>query len=59
MHPANRVLSTEVMLNGDEADDGNLEGIDLKDEEQIRELIKKQYEEGISGEIIFVKEPDQ
>ncbi|MGE6379612.1 hypothetical protein [Peribacillus muralis] len=59
MHPANRVLSIEVMLNGDEADDGNLEGIDLNDEEQIRAWTKKQYEEGMSGEIIFVKEPDQ
>lgn len=58
VHPANRVITNEVILNGDEADKGNLEDIDWNDEEQIRELARKQYKQGESGEIIFVKEPD-
>ena len=58
VHPANRVITNEFILNGDEADKSNLEDIDLNDEEQIRELTRKQYKQGESGEIIFVKEPD-
>ncbi|MGE7182410.1 hypothetical protein ACQKKK_00135 [Peribacillus sp. NPDC006672] len=55
VYPTNRVISNEVILIGDKVE-GNLPDIDLNDEEEIRKLAKKQYEQGEKGEIIFTEE---
>ncbi|MDV7766206.1 hypothetical protein [Peribacillus sp. CSMR9] len=55
VYPANRVITNEVILIGDEAE-GNLPDIDLNDEKELEKLAKKQYEQGEKGEIIFTEE---
>ncbi|MFJ7928770.1 hypothetical protein [Peribacillus sp. NPDC096448] len=55
VNPRDQVIINEmIIIEGiDEVNPGD---IDLNDEEEIKKLAKKQYEENEKGEIIFTKE---
>ncbi|MGG3559730.1 hypothetical protein ABES23_24315 [Peribacillus frigoritolerans] len=54
VYPTDQVKTNEmIFIEGiDEVNSGN---IDLNDEEELRKLVKKQYEQNQKGEIIFTE----
>ncbi|MCM3673742.1 MULTISPECIES: hypothetical protein [Peribacillus] len=54
VYPRDQVILNEMMII-EGVDEDNPDDIDLNDEEEIKKLAKKQYEQNQKGEIIFTE----